>query len=195
MPDGIKDDQAPVSAAQPPDTAALEAENESLRDRLMRALADDENTRRRAERSAHEARQFANFDFARELLAVADNLQRAVAAAEQRASGNPADAPLIEGLRAAQSMLDSVLERFGIRKIDALGAPFDPGLHEAMMEVDDASHEPGSVAHVMEDEYTIHDRLLRHARVAVAARRPSSRPPPDGPEFQVAKDYVANDHP
>jgi molecular chaperone GrpE len=94
MPDGVNDDQAPASAAQPPDAPAMECENESLRGRLMRALADTENTRRRAERSAHEARQFANPDFARELLAVADNPQRAVAAAEQQASDKPADAAL-----------------------------------------------------------------------------------------------------
>jgi len=75
------------------------------------------------------------------------------------------------------------LEEFGIRRMDARGAPFDPTLHEAMLEVDDASSAPGTVASVMEDGYTIHDRLLRPARVAVTKRSPSS---PSSPSSDAA---------
>lgn len=195
MAERSQDSQAPATSEEPADMAALQAENVSLRDRMMRALADAENTRRRADRTAQEARRFANTDFARELLAVADNLQRAVAAAEQHASDNPVDAALIEGVRATQIMLARVLERFGIRPIEALGKPFDPELHEAMMEVDSAQ-EPGSVEHVMEDGYTIHDRLLRPARVAVAARRRSdAQATSDRAASRTSKKaYAANDH-
>lgn len=193
--DGTTQDQALASGAEPADVAALQAENASLRDRMMRALADTENTRRRAERSAQEARQFANTDFARELLAVGDNLQRALAAAEQQVSDKPIDAALIEGVHATQRMLEGILERFGVRRIEAQGAPFDPALHEAMMEVNDASQEPGSVARVMEDGYTIHDRLLRPARVAVTARRPDEEPASDRSAARGSKVYVANDRP
>jgi molecular chaperone GrpE len=146
---------------------SLHDENAALRDRLMRALADAENTRRRAERTATDVRQYAVADFAREMLAIADNLQRTIAAAEQHGAQAPQDSLLSEGVHAIARMLAQSLERFGVRKIEAAGALFDPSLHEAMMEVDDAAQRGGTVAGVMEDGYTINDRLLRPARVAV----------------------------
>ena len=114
-----------------------------------------------------------------ELLAVADNLQRTVAAAERHSPERVEDAALLEGVRATERTLMHALERFGVPKIEALGAPFDPALHEALMEVDDGSYPPGSVARVLEDGYMIHDRLLRAARVAVAKRRSNESPSPD----------------
>lgn len=162
--------------SQPEDKAdptVLRAENASLQDRVLRALADAENTRRRAEGSVAEAGQYAIAAFARELLAVMDNLQRAVAAASDR----PSDASLLEGVQATQEMLGDVFGRFGVKKIDALGARFDPTLHEAIMEMEDGSHSPGSVGGIVEDGYTIHDRLLRPARVAVAKGSAKSSPP------------------
>ena len=159
------------------ESATLAAENASLRDRLLRSLADAENSRRRAERSAADARQYSISDFAAELLAVVDNLQRAVASAEDRTEQTPEEAALLDGVRATQRLLLATLNRFGLRKIDALGAPFDPALHEAIIEVEDDSRPPRSVVSVLEDGYTIHDRLLRAARVAVA--KPRSQPAPD----------------
>jgi molecular chaperone GrpE len=176
MPHSVVDE---VVATEAVDVATLVAENASLRDRLLRALADAENTRRRAERTAEEARQYAISDFARDLLTVADNLQRTIAAAERHSPETVEDAALIEGVRATDRILQHTLERFGIRKIDALGRRFDPTLHEAVMEVDDYSQPPGTVVRVVEDGYTIHDRLLRPARVFIARRRaqaPSTQP-------------------
>jgi molecular chaperone GrpE len=181
MPSTTTDDRASVSGEHAADVPALQAENASLHDRLLRALADAENTRRRAERSAADARQFAVSDFSRELLNVVDNLHRAIEAAEGSTPERAEDAVLLEGIRATQRMLTTILERFGVKKIKAVGASFDPTLHEAMMEVDDTSHAPGSVASVMEDGYMIHDRLLRPARVVVAKRR-SEPASPDAPE-------------
>ena len=154
-----------------PDAAALEAENASLRDRLLRALAEAENTRQQANRASAEARQYAVADFARELLPVVDNLQLAIEAAERHGPETSEDAALIEGGRATDRMLMATLERFGVRKIEALGARFDPTWHEAVMEMDDAAHPPGTVVRVLQDGYTIHDRLLRPARVVVNKRR------------------------
>jgi molecular chaperone GrpE len=164
---------------EPTDVAALEAENASLRDRMLRALADAENTRRRAERTAEGVRQYAISDFARELLAIADNLQRSIAAAENRAPERNQDDALVEGVRATLRMLEHTLQRFGVRKMQPLGTPFDPALHEAMMEVDDRSQPPGTVARVDEDGYMIHDRLLRPARVAVTKQQSAETPQPD----------------
>ena len=152
-------------------------ESASLRDRLLRALAEVENTRRRAERSVADAREYAISDFAAELLSVVDNLQRTVAAAEDRTDQTPANAAFLDGVRATQRQLLATLGRFGVKRIEALGAAFDPNLHEAMATVEDNSRPPRSVVSVLEDGYMTHDRLLRAARVAVAKRRIEAAPP------------------
>jgi molecular chaperone GrpE len=179
---GAVDNAAEADNAE--ESATLAAENASLRDRLLRSLADAENTRHRAERSAADARQYAISDFAAELLAVVDNLQRAIASAEDRPEHTPGEAALLDGVRATQRLLLATLNRFGVRKIDALGAPFNPALHEAIIEVEDDSRPPRSVVSILEDGYTIHDRLLRAARVAVTKPRP--QPAPDAEEAREA---------
>ena len=165
-------------SADSPEPAAVEAakENASLRDRLLRALAEVENTRRRAERRVADAREYGISDLAAELLSVADNLQRAVASAEDRTDQTPGDPALLDGVRATQRQLLATLGRFGVRRIEALGASFDPNLHEAMAEVHENSNPPGSVVSVLEDGYMIHERLLRPARVIVAKPRLESAP-------------------
>ena len=108
--------------------------------------------------------------FARELLIVVDNLQRTIAAAEdQGPATTESAAALVEGVRATLRVLMRILERFDVRPIAALGERFDPSVHEAIMEVDDPSQPPGTVIRVVEDGYTINDRLLRPARVVVSS--------------------------
>jgi molecular chaperone GrpE len=170
MPHDILDGQE-SEADEELDAQALAAENADLRDRVLRALAEAENTRRRAERTAADTRRYAISDFARELLTVADNLQRAIVTAERHAVDSPDDIALIEGVRATERSLLNTLERFGIRKIDARGEQFDPTLHEAVMQSEDGSQQPGTIVDVVEDGYKIHDRLLRPARVVVTANR------------------------
>jgi molecular chaperone GrpE len=165
MPHHIEDEEV---AREATDVATLMAENASLRDRLLRALADAENVWRRTDRAATEARKFAIADFARELLVVIDNLQRAIEAIEGQATTE--NAALLEGIRATQRIFVQTLKRFGVHEIEALGKRFDPNLHEAITEVDDPSQPPGIVVRVMEPGYMIHDRLLRPARVFVARR-------------------------
>ena len=126
-----------------------------------------------------DARESGISDFAAELLSVVDNLQRAIASAEDRTDQTPADAAFLDGVRATQRQLLATLARFGVKRIEALGASFDPNLHEAMAEVEDDSRPPRSVVSVLEDGYMIHDRLLRAARVAVAKRRLEAAPPVD----------------
>lgn len=161
-------------ATEAPDVAALQAENASLQDRLLRALADAENVRRRADRGAQDARNFAVADLSRELLTVVDNLRRAIAAADDPAVDSAGSGPLLEGIKAIERSLMATLKRFGVRKIEAGGSPFDPLRHEAIMEVDDPERPPGAVVDVMEEGYTIHDRLLRPAKVSVTSSRPAS---------------------
>jgi molecular chaperone GrpE len=153
----------------------LLAENQSLRERLMRALAETENTRRQSERREQDAQKYAITNFARELLQVVDNLRRAIGAGATRADSGEQDR-LLEGVVATDQMLTQVLKRFGVEEIDALDAPFDPEKHEAVMETDAAGQPPRSVVQVLENGYMLNDRLLRPARVAVAKpQQPASQ--------------------
>lgn len=167
MPHSIDDEAVATEAV---DVGSLLVENASLRDRLLRALAEAENTRRRADRTAEDARKFAIADFARELLIVVDNLHRRIDAADGLAPSAAENAAVIEGVRATLRVLMQTLERFGVRRIDALGQRFDPSRHEVMMDVDEPLQPPGTVIRVVEHGYTIHDRLLRPARVIVSKR-------------------------
>lgn len=157
-------------ATEAVEMARLLAENASLRDRFLRALAEAENIGRRADRAAADARKFAIAEFARELLIVADNLQRTIDAAEKQAWPTAQSAALVEGVRATLRVFMQTLEQFGIRRIKALGERFDPNLHEAVMDEDDPSQPPETIVRVVEDGYMIHDRLLRPARVVVSKR-------------------------
>jgi len=139
----------------------------ALRERLMRALAETENTRRQGERRAQDAGQYAITNVARELLQVVDNLRRAIeAGAADREAGQTNR--LIEGVAATDRILTQILSRFGIEEIKALNQPFDPKKHEAVMETEETDQPLGSVAQVLENGYMLHDRLLRPARVVAA---------------------------
>jgi molecular chaperone GrpE len=140
----------------------------SLRERLMRALAETENTRRQGERRAQDAQQFAIANFARELLQVVDNLRRAIDAGAADAEARKGDDGLIEGVAATDRILTQILNRFGVEEINALNEPFDPRKHEAVMETHETEQPPGSVVRVLENGYMLRDRLLRPARVVVA---------------------------
>jgi molecular chaperone GrpE len=151
------------------------AEMASLRGRLMRALAEAENTRRQGERRAQDAQQYAITGFARELLQVVDNLRRAISAGTANAEAGKGDG-LIDGVVATEKMLAQVMNRFGVEEFNALNQPFDPKRHEAVMETDQTEHPPGNVVEVLENGYMLHDRLLRPARVVVAKQPASPEP-------------------
>ncbi len=174
--------EAAADASAGQDVAALQAaldaamaEIAQLKDERLRALAEAENTRRRAARDRQDASQYAISAFARDLLAVADNLERALASvtAEARQADPQLDA-LMGGVEATERALKTTFERYGITPIAAQGAPFDPHLHEAMFEVADNSVAHGTVVQVLEAGYTIHDRTLRPARVGVARGGPKA---------------------
>ena len=156
----------------------LAAENASLRERLMRALAETENTRRQGDRRAEDAQRYAITSFARELLEVVDNLHRAIEAGAAQPDKAETDG-LVSGVVATDQLLAKILKRFGVEPINALNAPFDPAKHEAVMEVDVTGKPLRSVVEVLEDGYTLHDRLLRPARVIVTKSQPS---PPQATE-------------
>jgi molecular chaperone GrpE len=159
-------DVDPSATGESNDTG-LSTEIASLRERLVRALAETENTRRQGERRVQDAQQYAVTNFARELLQVVDNLRRAIAAGTADAEAKKAYG-LLEGVAATDRILTQILNRFGVKEINALNEPFDPTKHEAVMETDETEHPPGRVAQVLENGYMLHDRLLRPARVVVA---------------------------
>lgn len=154
----------------PDPVAQLAAENAELKDRLLRALADTENLRKRAEREKAEATLYAASNFARDLLSVPDNLARALAAmpAEMRAKADEATKKLIEGIEVTERELLNTLQRHGIRRIDPRGEKFDPHFHQAMFELPAGEHAPGTVVQVVQPGYAIGERCLRPAMVGVA---------------------------
>jgi molecular chaperone GrpE len=156
---------------------ALKEENTQLRDKLLRGLADMENLRKRLEREKAEATLYAASNFARDLLSVADNFSRAVAAVtpEQRAAADEMSSNLLAGIEVTERELTNVLERHGIRRIDALGQKFDPHMHQAMFEVPTADHPAGTVVQVMQNGYAIGTRCLRPALVGVS-KAPANDP-------------------
>jgi molecular chaperone GrpE len=167
MTENTVDNDVDPSAAGQNEDHDLTAEVASLRDRLTRALAEIENTRRQGERRTQDAQQYAITNFARELLPVVDNLRRALDAARPDETRNQNNG-LIEGVAATDRALTQILNRFGVKEVSALDEPFDPMKHEAVMETDETEQPPGRVVQVLEDGYTLHDRLLRPARVVVA---------------------------
>jgi molecular chaperone GrpE len=168
--------QEQEAAAAAPDPAA---ELARMKDELLRALAETENTRRRGERQAQEARVYAVDKFARDLLAVADNLGRALEAVPEdvRVAAAPAIQTFIEGVALTEKSLLEAFGRHGLRRTGAKGEPFDANQHQAVAQI--PSDQPaGSIAEVFQSGFVLADRTLRPAMVAVSAGAPAGAAPP-----------------
>ncbi|MFC7334811.1 nucleotide exchange factor GrpE [Rhodocista pekingensis] len=163
-------DRAGAGGAPADDRAAsLEAEIQVLKDQLLRALAETENVRRRAEREREDTAKYAIAKFAKDLLAVADNLRRAVeSVAPDQRQGNEAVNSLLTGVEATERQLAAAFDRAGIQKMEPLEKPFDPNFHQVMMEMEGTGKAPGTVVAVLQAGYTLQGRLLREAMVGVA---------------------------
>jgi len=181
-PNGQKDNPAP--GAEPvvskpyimpddPEEGSVEAlakEVAEARDKVLRTLAEMENLRKRTAKEVADARAYGITGFARDVLDIADNLQRALDAvpAETRESADPMLKALIEGVELTERSLLNALEKNGVRKFDPQGEKFDPNFQQAMYEVPDASVPQGTVVQVVQAGYTIGDRVLRPALVGIA---------------------------
>lgn len=160
--------------------AAAKAEAAELKDQLLRALAETENVRRRAQRDREDAQKFAISNFARDLLPVADNLRRALEAVSPEALANDeALKSLVTGVEMTERQLATAFEKHGLTRIDPLGQKFDSNLHQAMFEVPGSDKPHGTVVEVLQAGYVLHDRLLRPAMVGVAKGDPK---PAEGAE-------------
>lgn len=163
--------QAEAAADMPPQEPGPEAQLDEARDKLLRAYAEMENTKKRAQRDVKDAREYAVTGFARDMLDVADNLARALASIDDEAkqSAGPAFATLIEGVELTEKRLATTLERHGVKKVEpSPGDTFNANHHQAAAQVP-ADQPKGAVAHVMQPGYVIGERTLRAAMVVVSA--------------------------
>lgn len=182
-------DPAPSGAGQQPQAdpvadpvadAALEAaraEVADYKDKALRAVAEMENYRRRADKEREDVAKYAITNFAREMLPVADNLRRALDS-QPAAEGDNASAlkAFVAGIELTERELLAAFERFGVKKIEPQGQPFDHNFHQAMFEIDDSAQPAGTVVQVMQPGYLLKDRLLRPALVAVSKGGPARAP-------------------
>ena len=155
---------------EPGSVEALQKESAEARDRMLRTLAEMENLRKRTTKEVADARLYGITGFARDVLDIADNLQRALDAvpAEARANADPGLTALIEGVELTERSLLNALEKHGVKKFDPMGQKFDPNFQQAMFEVPDPSVPSGTVVQVVQAGYTIGERVLRPALVGVA---------------------------
>jgi molecular chaperone GrpE len=179
----MNDDQNPEmpDVAENPHAAefavleALKAEVETLKDQRLRALAEVENIRRRAEKEKTEASQYAVTKFARDMVGIADNFARALAACPPalRDAADPQVKAVLDGVEATDRQLISTLERYGVKAVDTSDGKFDPNLHQAIAEVPGNGKPPGSIVDVVQSGFMIGERLLRPAMVTVARKESS----------------------
>jgi molecular chaperone GrpE len=183
--------ESQTAPAPAPDNAELEqarAEAAEYKDKALRAVAELENFRRRAEKEREDVSKYAVSNFAREMMPVADNLRRALDS--QPAVDDAVAAalkPFIAGIELTERELLAAFERFGLKKIEPLGQPFDHNYHQAMFELEDPNQPPGIVVQVMQPGYVLKDRLLRPALVAV------SKGGPRASSEDRAASFAAND--
>ncbi|TAL28242.1 MAG: nucleotide exchange factor GrpE [Alphaproteobacteria bacterium] len=164
--------------------AELEKKLVEVKDQALRALAEADNTRKRAERAREDTAKFAVQSFARDLMSVADNLRRALGAMPKDAlERNPELTNIHTGVAAIERDLHRIFDNNGIKRVDPLNQKFDANLHEVMFEVEATGQPAGTVVQVIDPGYTIHERLLRPARVGVAKGDSGPASPPPGEEI------------
>ncbi len=157
---------------------AAEAQTAEFKDKALRAMAEVENIRRRAQREREDAVKYAATNIARDLLSTADNLRRALASVDEAQIKDEATRNLLTGVAATERELLAAFEKNGIRRLDPKGERFDHNFHQAIFEVENTGKPSGTVVEVLQPGYVLHDRLLRAAMVGVAKGGPSS-PLPD----------------
>jgi molecular chaperone GrpE len=175
-------DEMTEAAATPDPIEALKAENQDMRDKLLRTIAEMENLRKRTEREISDTRSYAIAGFARDMLTATDSLSRAlmVLPAEARDSSDATTRSLIEGIEMTEREMQRLLAKHGVKPIEAEGQKFDPHKHQAMFEVPDPSRPEGTVVQVVQAGFAIGDRVLRPAMVGIAKGGGANGAPAEG---------------
>ena len=148
----------------------LNEEITDLKDQRLRAIAELENFRKRAEKDQSDALKYGISNFAKEIINIRDNIERAQSSISEEAKNNEAIKSVIEGIDLIAQSVVSTFEKIGIKKIDSLNKKFDHNLHQAMMEIENDDLEPGTIVQELIPGYTLHDRLLRPAMVGVSKK-------------------------
>ena len=148
----------------------LNEEISSLKDQRLRAIAELENFRKRAEKDQSDALKYGISNFAKEIINIRDNIERAQSSISDEAKNNEAIKSVIEGIDLIAQSVVSTFEKIGIKKIESLNEKFDHNLHQAMMEIENEGLEPGTIVQELIPGYTLHDRLLRPAMVGVSKK-------------------------
>ena len=148
----------------------LNEEITDLKDQRLRAIAELENFRKRAEKDQSDALKYGISNFAKEIITIRDNIERAQSSISEEAKNNEANKSVIEGIDLIAQSVVSTFEKIGIKKIESLNEKFDHNLHQAMMEIENDDLEPGTIVQELIPGYTLHDRLLRPAMVGVSKK-------------------------
>ena len=185
LPEGPEAEASPANDREP----ELETEVARLKDQLLRALAEQENVRRRAQRERDDAVKYAAQKFATDLLSVADNLRRALDSAPPAQGQDDATKSLLVGVAATERELLGAFEKHGIRRVDPMGEKFDHNLHQAMFELEATGKPAGTIVQVLAPGYVLQDRLLRAAMVGVAKGNAPAPVPEPGAEKDKPEGY------
>ena len=166
-PDAIdhEDSEAPTEDDPAAKLKAAEQKADEYYDRLLRTSAEFDNYKKRTTREMRDVVRYANEKLLKELLSVVDNLERAIISAQQ---DNAEDDALLEGVRLTLNEIEKILERHNVQPVKALGEPFDPNFHQAMMQAESEDQPVNTVIQEMQKGYVLHDRLLRPAMVVVS---------------------------
>ena len=148
----------------------LNEEISSLKDQRLRAIAELENFRKRAEKDQSDALKYGISNFAKEIINISDNIERAQSSIPEETKNNETIKPVIEGIDLIAQSVVTTFEKIGIKKIESLNEKFDHNLHQAMMEIENDDLEPGTIVQELIPGYTLHDRLLRPAMVGVSKK-------------------------
>lgn len=192
-PEGTPEEAPEDPPEDPPEEAPqeedLEAKVADLTDKLLRALAETENMRRRAQRDKEDASKYAITNFARDMLTLSDSLHRAMDSVDAETREKDAAVErIMAGLEMTAREVRNTFERFGVKTIEAMGEKFDHNLHEAMFELEDASKPAGTVVQVVETGYVLNDRLLRPSKVGVSKGGPRQNNMDNNKESAAAKE-------
>lgn len=155
-------------SAAPSKEEELQLQLEETKNNWLRAVAELENFRRRAAREKEEALKYGAVNFARDIVGIVDNIQRALASCPLEENLPANIKSLIEGVGMIGKEVDQAFERHHLKKINSLGEKFDPNVHQAMFEMETIEKEPGTIVEVLQEGYLMHDRLIRAAMVGVA---------------------------
>ncbi|MDW5315114.1 nucleotide exchange factor GrpE [Rhizobium sp. PL01] len=177
-------EEVDTAVSEPDPLELAKAEAADMRDRYLRLAAEMDNLRRRTARDVKDAKSYSVAGFARDMLAVSDNLRRALDAipAEAREAGDTGFNALIEGVEMTERAMLSALERHGVQKLEPIGQKFDPNFHQAMFEVPNTEVPNSTVVQVVQAGYTIGERVLRPAMVGVAKGGPKAVATEETPE-------------